>query len=164
MKNIFYQGPSFEKLHNEYSKKGVLDPNAPVKSSSQTIINAPVFIVWSIVYNIIEWSSFNPDFSNIKLLKSVSPDSWISFELNKFPIKAKFAIVSPNKELTWTGKSLWTKAIDRITLQSQDDNKTILKIEEAFSGMFVPLFVSEEKLKTQHLRWLTSIKSKAELK
>ncbi len=162
MSNIFYQGPSFEKLHDEYAKNGLIDDKAPVKSSSQIIIKAPTEMVWSIIYNIADWISFNSGFSNIRLRDGVQPDALFSFKLNKMPIKAKFAVVHPNSELSWTGKSLWTKAIDRITLTLKTDDETLVKIEESFSGMFISLFVSEEKLKAQHNRWLCAIKFKAE--
>lgn len=162
MKNIFYQGPSFKILHNKYAKNGLLDPKASVKSSSQIVINESINKVWNIVINITDWSSFCPGFSKIKSLDGVKTDASFSFSLNNSPINAKFAVIRENSELSWTGMSLWAKAIDRITLYSQDDNKTLVILEESFSGVFMSLFISDKKLKIQHDKWLNAIKSKVE--
>lgn len=154
----------FEGLHKTYAKKGLLDPNAAVYSGSEIIVHAPVEIVWKIVYNIKDWTAFYPDFGKFRIDNNtkIEPDVWFSFRLNKFPIKAKFAVVEAKKIVCWTGKSLWTKAIDKITLTPTSDNKTLLRIEESFSGFLVTIFVNQKQLEKQHKKWLTAIKNESE--
>ena len=42
LKQLFYSGPSFEVLHEEYAKKGRIDEEAPVEASHEVRIEAPV--------------------------------------------------------------------------------------------------------------------------
>lgn len=105
-----------------------------------------------------------PNFNKIRLVSGVKTDTKFAFTLNKFPIQAVFAVVEPNKELSWTGSSLWTKAIDRMTLEPLSDATTRLQIEESLSGAFISLFMSQQQLTTQHMAWLTAIKKEAEKK
>lgn len=95
-------------------------------------------------------------------MSGVKTDAKFAFTLNKFPIQATFAVVEPERELSWTGSSLWTKAIDRMILEPLKDNTTKLRIEESLSGAFISLFMSRQQLATQHTAWLTAIKKEAE--
>src|SRR5690606_27771697 len=52
------------------------------------------------------WPSIAPMFQDVKLASTVAVDAEFSFRLNNFPIRARFAVVQPNAELTWTGTSL----------------------------------------------------------
>jgi hypothetical protein len=68
----------------------------------------------------------------------------------------------PGRELTWTGVSLWTKAIDRFVLEPFSNNKTRLRLEESLAGAFVPLMSSSPSLHQQHQASLSSIKKAVE--
>ena len=48
-KRLFYSGPSFVRLHEEYAKKGRIDEEAPVKTAGEITINAPVEQVWALL-------------------------------------------------------------------------------------------------------------------
>lgn len=162
MKNLLYNGPNYAILHEEFSKQGKLDEKASIISKSQVYVNAPVERVWNVVYQIMKWQEFLPHLKKIQLHSSVKTDALFTFSFNKMPIKAKFAVVKENQELSWTGLSLWTKAIDRITLKSVDHQNTQLTIEESLSGTLIALFISEKQLAKQHQLWLAGIKKKAE--
>ena len=48
-KRLLYSGPSFDRLHEEYAKKGRIDEEAPVKTAGEITINAPVEQVWALL-------------------------------------------------------------------------------------------------------------------
>ncbi len=157
MGKIFYNGPSYDKLFKEYAQKGLIDEKAAIKSSFEGIIKAPIAKVWDILFNFQEWPRIDPSFSEVKLESTVSAGARMSFKSKGFQINAKFAVVNPENELTWVGRSLWTKGIDRHVLQSMPDGNTKVYFEESISGFFVPLLYSSETLHGQQKTLFESI-------
>jgi hypothetical protein len=162
LQSWFYTGPSFDTLYTEYAQKGRIDDQAPVKARSEITINAPVEKVWEVLINLPDWPRFDPSFSDVKLESTVSVGAHASFKLKGFPIQGVFAVVDFNRELTWVGKSLWTRAIDRHVLERTPDGSTRLVLEESFAGLFAPLMISSRRLREQHKTWLLGIKSATE--
>ena len=161
-KRLFYSGPSFDRLHEEYAKKGRIDEEAPVKTAGEITINAPVEQVWALLIDLPNWPTIDPSFKNVRVESSITVDARFHFTLLNFPISAKFAVVEPNRELSWTGASLWFKAIDRHVMEPTQEGGTRLYIAESFAGLLAPLFTSSEQLKKQHQNWLTAFKQAAE--
>ena len=161
-RSLFYTGPSFDTLYTEYAQKGRIDDKAPVKARGEIIISAPIEKVWKVLINLPEWPRFDPSFSNVTLESNVSVGARASFKLKGFPIRGVFAVVDVNRELTWVGKSLWTKAIDRHVIERAPDGSTLLFLEESFAGLFAPLMISSLRLREQHEIWLWGIKSAIE--
>jgi len=107
LRRIFYRGPSRQVLHEEYAKKGRIDELAPIISSSDIVINAPVDRVWALLVDLPAWPAIMPFVRDVRLESGIPVDAWFSFRLFGFPIRAQVAVVQPNRELTWTGRSLW---------------------------------------------------------
>lgn len=161
-KQLLYRGPSFEILHEEYAKKGRLDEKAPIKSSAQTYINAPIESVWALLFDLPGWQAIYPSIRDVKLQAGASVDAFFDFRLNNFPVKAKFAVINPCRAFHWTGVSLWFKAIDLHRLEPAHDNGTQLYIAESFAGHLATLFINSEQLQMQHETWLAAFKQAAE--
>lgn len=159
---LFYSGPSLQTLHEEYAKQGRIDENAPVYSSSEIYINAPVERVWAKLVDIPSWPTFDPAFSKVTLESDVTVDARFQFTLKGFPIRATFAVVNPGRELTWTGLSLWFKAIDSHKMEPTSDGGTHYTIRESFAGNLAALFMSGEQLGKQHKQWLVAFKKAIE--
>ena len=162
LRSLFYIGPSFDTLYSEYAQKGRIDERAPVKARGEITINAPIEKVWEVLINLPDWPHFDPSFSAIKLESDVSVGAKASFKLKGFPIHGVFATVDVNRELTWVGTSLWTKAIDRHFIEHTSDGLTRLLLEESLAGLFAPLMISSRVLRVQHEVWLRGIKSAIE--
>ncbi len=158
IKRIFYSGPSFEILHEDYAKQGRIDEKAPLKTATDIRIDAPVEQVWAQLINLSDWPAIDSSFRNVQLEPTVRVDADFKFVLNNFPIKAKFAVVTPNRELTWTGVSLWFKSVDLHVLEPTEDGGTRLYIAESLAGVLASLVMSSEQLRKQHETWLTAFK------
>jgi hypothetical protein len=158
MKQLLYRGPAFEILHEEFAKKGRLDEQTPVRASSRIHIDAPVEKVWELLIDVPNWPTINPSFSDVRLTGGTNIDTNFDFKLNTFPIKAKFAVINPYHELHWTGASLWFKAVDLHVLEPAYDGGTQLSIAESFAGILAPLFISSDRLRVQHGKWLSAFK------
>ena len=159
---MFYRGPSREVLHTEYAKSGRIHERAPITSSSQVLIAAPVDRVWELVSNLPAWPTITPSIRDVHLESSLEVDAFVRFRLNNFPIRARLAVVQPNRELTWMGVSLWFSAIDRIVLEAQSGDHTRLSIAESFAGLFAVPLMSRAQLQSQHEKWLQAFKQAAE--
>lgn len=161
MTSLLYNGPSFQTLHETYAKKGRIDDKAQIVVSSDIIIAASSAKVWQALIDIASYPSFDRSFSDVKA-GDIKVDAPLSFKIKGFPIYATIAVVSPRTELTWTGKSLWTKAVDRHVVEAIDDTHTRLRIEESLAGAFVPWMFTAKRLEQQHRGWLEGIKRKVE--
>jgi hypothetical protein len=161
LRQVFYGGPSLQVLYQDYAQKHRIDDLAPIQASDDIMINAPPGAVWRVLINIAGWPVFNSVFGDVRLESDVSVGARASFKLNGFPIKATFAIVDPDHELTWVGAALWTKAIDRLVLEPVKGTTRLL-LHESIAGAFVPLMFSCARLHEQHRASLQNFKLAAE--
>ncbi len=159
---MFYRGPSREILHTRYAKFGRIDERAPITSSSQVLIAAPVDQVWALVFNLPAWPTITPSIRDVRIETTLAVDAFVRFRLNNFPIRARLAVIQAERELTWTGVSLWFTAIDRIVLDVLSENQTCLSIAESFAGLFAKPLMSRTQLQRQHDQWLQAFKRAAE--
>jgi hypothetical protein len=162
LERLFYGGPSFGVLHEEYAKRGRIDERAPVKASGEIRIEAPVERVWALLRDLRGWEGWAPRVHDVRLDSAVAVDASFSWSIGRTRIKSVLAIVEPGRELTWTGAALWTKAVDRHVLEPTEDGATRLYIEESLAGALVPLLFGSAKLEVQHRRWLAAFKEVAE--
>lgn len=162
IKQVFYNGPSFETLHRDYAKKGHIDENATIKTATEIHIAAPVERVWNQLINLSAWPAIDPSFRNVQLESNVEEDAYFRFVLNNFPIRAKFAVVAPNRELTWTGLSLWFKSVDLHVLEPIETGGTRLYSAESLAGVLASPLMTSEQLKKQHEKWLMAFKHSLE--
>jgi hypothetical protein len=161
-KSLFYRGPSLAILHEKYAKQGRIDQQAPIQSACNIQINAPVRRVWERLIDLPSWPTIDRSFRSVQLAAPVAVDTRFHFVLYGFPIAAKLAVVNPERELTWTGASLWFKAIDRYVLASMQEGSTRLYLTESFAGVLATLVMSSSQLEKQHQKWLTAFKQAVE--
>ena len=158
LSKLFYNGPTFGRLYTEYAMKGRVDERAAIRASGEINIHAPIHQVWDVLVDLPAWPRFDSNFSDVRLESIVAVGAHASFKIRGFPIHGTFAVVRPDQELTWVGKSLWTKAIDRHVIEAISKNDTRLFLEESLSGIFVPLMFSSARLVKQHEEWLNAMK------
>jgi hypothetical protein len=164
IRRVLYHGPPLAVLHENYAKQRRTDDRAPITTSTTIAIAAPVDRVWSLLIDLAAWPKIDPSYRNIQLESTVTVDAHFRFVLNNFPIRARFAIVDPHRELTWTGLSLWFKAVDIHRLQPAPDSTTRLTMAESLSGLLAHLFLNSAQLKAQHDKFLAGFKRLAETK
>ncbi|MFB7718146.1 SRPBCC domain-containing protein [Nocardia sp. NPDC056100] len=159
---LFYTGPSTADLHENYAKQGLLDDNAPVRSSSTVVIDAPVSIVWQLLTDMRNWPEWRSD-ARVLELGELRVDAPFRWKLHGSTIKAVFATVVPERELAWTGVSMGCmKAVDRMRLSPLGEHRTEVTMEESLAGPLLTLFFSSEKLRAGHDAMLQMLKTAAE--
>ncbi|NUW42099.1 SRPBCC family protein [Nonomuraea rhodomycinica] len=159
---VLYAGPSIERLHEEYAKKGRLDDDAPVKSSSSIVVDAPAGKVWNLLVDMRNWPAWRSD-AHVVELGEIEPDATFRWNIRGSAIRSTFAVVEPERELTWTGVAMGCfKAIDRMLLEETADGRTRVTVEESMSGPLLTLFYSGAKLRQGHEDLLRMLKTAAE--
>lgn len=164
LRQMLYRGPSRQMLHERYAKCERIDEHAPIITSSDVVIDAPIDYVWARLINLPAWPSIAPSIRDVRLESAIEVDAYFTFRLYNIPIRAQFAVVRLNSELTWTGASLWFTAIDRHLVEPLPSSATRLSIAESFAGVLAVPLMNRARLKAQHEQWLRAFKQAAECK
>jgi uncharacterized protein YndB with AHSA1/START domain len=158
---LLYRGPSIEVLHDRYAKQGRIDDQAPVTTTYEIHIDAPVQRVWELLSNPPGWPVFDPDIRDVRA-NAVAPDARFTWTNGKTHIKSRFAVVNPGQEITWTGTSSGFTVVHRHLLSATSDGGTLIRCEESMAGPLLVLFYNSAKLHAAIGKWLTAIKTAAE--
>ncbi|MDX3094710.1 SRPBCC family protein [Streptomyces sp. ME01-24h] len=158
----FHTGPPLRELHERYAKKGRLDERAPVRSRSSITVDAPVAVVWRHVSDLSAWHTWRSD-ARVVEFGALEPDARFRWKLRGTAITSTFAVVAPERELSWTGVAMgWMRAVDRIRMSPTDDNRTAVTMEESLSGPLLTLFYDSARLRKGHEAILRMLKTAAE--
>jgi hypothetical protein len=157
MSKLFYVGPSLSTLHEGFAKRHRIDAGAPVTSSSDVVIERSPSTVWRVLVDLRGWSRWAP--AQVVAVNEVHPDATFTWRLNGVTIQSKFAVVDPERELTWTGRFFGYRAVDRQTLNDLGGGRTRVTLEESLAGPLLSLLYPAAKLKENHEKWLTSLKA-----
>ncbi|MBD3143448.1 SRPBCC domain-containing protein [Microbispora bryophytorum] len=155
--SLLYSGPSLAVLHDDYAARGRVDSDAQLTSSSRLVVDAPVDRVWTVMADLRAWPSWA---SGIRILElgDVRPGAPFRWRLNGVPLRSRFAVVDPRRELTWTGIFLGRyRAVDRHVLEPLEGGRTRITVEESLAGPLLPLFYRESMLRANHERWLSDL-------
>ncbi|MDF5756045.1 SRPBCC domain-containing protein [Spongiactinospora sp. TRM90649] len=158
MEKLFYRGPSLDALQAEYAFRGRIDEAAPVRSESSVIVDADPWTVWSVLADLRRWPEWTPGHRVLEL-GDIAPGEPFVWRLGGVKIRSRFAVVSPGRELTWTGVFLAYQAVDRQTLEPLPRGRTKVTIRESLAGPLVPLIFSSAKLRAAHESYLNALKN-----
>jgi len=140
-----------------------INNEAPVKYGKSITINASIEIVWSVLTDIDNWSSWQSDIKKPKLNGELKPQSTFEWTTGGVKINSTLQSVDPNKQFGWTGKSLGIFAIHNWIL-SENENTTTIKVEESMEGFMANLMKKSlnKKLESSLLLWLELLKEESE--
>lgn len=159
---LFYSGPSLKTLHEDYARKSRIDDRGSIRTSYETVIEAPVDEVWAILGDPLRWDQALPAIHAVRLTSGVRPDAAFRWKNGSASMASRFAVVLPGRELTWTGSSMGFKAIHQHLLADIDGGRTRLRVNESMSGPLLPLIMSPGKLHAALTAWIDGIKRVAE--
>jgi hypothetical protein len=162
MSPLLYRGPSLRILHEQYAKQGRIDEGAAVTAARSVRIDATPRRVWQVLSAAESWPDFAPAISAVDLPRGVAPDAAFAWTNGRARIKSRFAIVEPQRELTWTGVSSGARAVHRNVLQPLNDHQTQLQSAEFMAGLLLSLFYNSKKLSAALEDWLMAVKAAAE--
>ncbi|WP_262401525.1 SRPBCC family protein [Actinomadura sp. CNU-125] len=105
--------------------------------------------MWAVLADLRGWETWSPDFK-LKELDAVETGREFRWSQAGTPLRSRFAVVAPGRELSWTGVFLGIyKAVDRMVL-TPEGTGTRVTVQESLAGPFLRLFYSEAKLRKGH--------------
>lgn len=140
-----------------------INQNELLKCSKAITINLSSKKVWEVLSDIDNWAIWQTDINNSKLNGELKPTNTFSWNSGGANILSTLQIVDPNKELSWTGKSLGIRAIHTWKLSEQNGRTTIF-VYESMEGFLVGLFKKtfNKKLNSGMQKWLDLLKIECE--
>jgi hypothetical protein len=154
--SLFYSGPTLAALHEHYARNGLIDEAAQLTCSVSTVISAPPARVWAVLQDVAGWPAWYPAMRVLELT-SVRPGAPFRWRLRGLTMRSVFARVQPGRELTWTGRFLWYKAVDRHLIEEVTPGQTRVTSSESLAGPLLPWLYSPAKLRAGHLEWLAAL-------
>ncbi len=111
-----------------------IDHDAPVQATRSVAIAATPHLVWGLLADIASWASWNSDVREVSVPDGVRPGATFTWRSGPGRITSTFAAVEPERELSWTGRSLGITAVHVYRLQPESEGTTVL-IEESWTGL-----------------------------
>ncbi|MFD0361479.1 SRPBCC family protein [Nocardia sp. GCM10030253] len=158
---LFYSGPDLKTLHQDYATKGRIDTAAPIVSEHSIVIDAPTDRVWQILSDVKNWPTWYPGFDLLDLT-DVAPGGTFRWKIGSGAVSSTFAVVDPGRELTWSGISMWIKAVDHHVLEPLDDTRTKVTVSESMGGIGLTLIYNTAKVREVQEVRLNALKAAAE--
>ncbi len=111
-----------------------IDPDAPVQATRTVDIAAAPSVVWAGLADLPSWPSWNSDIRDVSVPHGVRPGATFTWRSGPGRITSTFAAVDPERELSWTGRTLGIHAVHVYRLQPWLDNTTVI-LEESWTGL-----------------------------
>ena len=160
--NLFYSGPPLHVLHDDYAKQGRIDDRAPVVAAAEADVDAPPAEVWRLLSDVAAWPSWNTDIKSVTLDPAVAVDAAFHWKNGGSSIRSRFAVVAPERELTWTGVSVGIRAVHRNTLEQLPGGSVRLRSEESMAAPLVGVLYPSRALQRSLQKWVDLLKRTAE--
>jgi hypothetical protein len=159
---LFTTGPSIERLHEQYAKRRRIDDRAPVRAVHEVEIAAPIRRVWDLLSDPRGWPDIDPGIHDVHLDSDVLTDASFLWSNGRVRLRSRFAVLDPDREITWTGTAPGAKAVHRHLLEPIAGYGTRLRSEESMSGPLLAVLFPSRKLHAALVRWLDAVKATAE--
>jgi len=117
----------------------LVNKEAPVVSSSEIIITAPLDNVWETLTEIRKWPNWQSSVTEVDFEGSLYEGLEFTWKADGITFKSKIHTMKPKTMFGWTGRTTGAYAIHNWTLSPQD-NLTIVKVEESLQGLLPTLF------------------------
>jgi hypothetical protein len=142
---LTYRGPAVAVLHEEYAKRHRVDRDAPARAEADVVIDATVPTVWAKLTDLNAWATnLERGVRGIRIPHGVTVDEEFQRSAKGARMRARFAVVDPQRELAWTGTSLGVRVVHRFTLEPVEGTRTRVVAEKSMAGWLAALFASEK--------------------
>ena len=115
-----------------------IDAGAPAAARSQIEIAAPPEIVWSVLTDIDDWPSWNPDVKSATLAGPLVVGTQFWWKAGPGTITSTLQSVERPRLIAWTGSTFGINAI-HVHRLGQHRNGTIVTSEESWDGLLARL-------------------------
>ena len=117
-----------------------INRNAPAVAAAESLIHAPLDLVWSVQTDIAGWSRWNPAVTRAELQGPFAPGTAFRWKAGGAPIVSTIEEIIPKRRIVWTGRSLSIRAVHVWTFE-EERGGVLTRTEESLEGPLVRLFV-----------------------
>jgi len=151
---------SFEENH---PKMISINEKAPVKCSMTITINASSEIVWHVLTDINNWSTWQTDINRSQLNGEMVQGTTFNWKTGGTKIHSTLQTIEPFKHFGWKGRALGVFAIHTWALTDIDGQTTVL-VEESMEGFLAGMFKGSfsERLNKGIRNWLLLLRKECE--
>jgi len=115
-----------------------LKNNAPVIAAAETVIDAPVELVWEVLSDIRNWPEWNPAVSRMHMYGDLEPGTDFHWKADGVSIVSTLQLVEPFQRIGWTGRSPGIRAA-HVWEFDVKEGKTRVATRETFEGLMARL-------------------------
>jgi uncharacterized protein YndB with AHSA1/START domain len=112
---------------------------APASAVAETVIDAPLDRVWSVLAGIEEWPRWNPDVSRAELRGPLTEGSEFRWRAGGMTIVSTLRMVEPPHRIGWSGRAPGIRAA-HVWILEERDGRVLARSEESFTG-WLPWFL-----------------------
>ncbi|GJM27725.1 MAG: hypothetical protein DHS20C17_03600 [Cyclobacteriaceae bacterium] len=116
-----------------------INQDAPVKSHSEIVINAPTEKVWNILTTINDWPNWQTEVTESTLKEDLKEGVVFKWKAGGLSFTSQIHTIEPKIKLGWTGKTFGASAIHNWFFRGEGE-KTTVYVEESLQGVFPKLF------------------------
>ncbi|MCB0464081.1 MAG: SRPBCC family protein [Aequorivita sp.] len=116
-----------------------INEEAPVKSHSAIVINAPTEKVWQILTKINDWPTWQSEVTESNLKEELKEGVEFRWKAGGLSFTSQIHTVEPNIKFGWTGKTFGASAIHNWFFKDEGA-KTTVYVDESLQGMLPKIF------------------------
>ncbi len=142
-----------------------IDAHAAAIARCEIEIAAPSDVVWSVLTDIANWPSWNPDVASMSYEGPLDVGTTFRWKAGGAKITSIIGSVDAPRRIDWSGKTFGVKAIHVHEFEPRDGG-TLVKSAESWDGLLVRLFRrwTRKVLQKAVDSELSFLKSEAELR
>jgi uncharacterized protein YndB with AHSA1/START domain len=126
-------------IHEPEEMKIPINQDAPVKSHSEIVINAPIEKVWQILTTINDWPNWQTEVTESNLKEGLKEGVEFTWKAGGLTFTSQIHTLEPKIKFGWTGKTIGASAIHNWFFRSEGQKTTVF-VEESLQGVFPTLF------------------------
>lgn len=140
-----------------------INETAPVVSSQQVLVKAPLETVWRLLTDIDRWSNWNAAVTKAHLDGELKTGTTFRWKSGGMTIVSILQQIEPMTRLVWTGRAIGTQVIHVWTFAKSDEGIRV-STSESFEGWLVHLMrkTMQRTLDRSLVAWLQALKKCAE--
>jgi hypothetical protein len=115
-----------------------IDEGAPVASSAEGEIDAPIERVWAVLTAIERWPSWNPDVRSVSVVAPIVEGSTFRWKAGPGTITSLVEHLDRPRLIAWSGKTLGIRAYHVWHLEGRNGT-TLVRTEESYDGLVARL-------------------------
>jgi uncharacterized protein YndB with AHSA1/START domain len=115
-----------------------INHDALATASAETLIEAPIDLVWAVQSDLERWPAWNPGVKRIEVRGPVAEGTEFHWKAGGVSITSVLREVDPPRRIGWTGKAPGLRAVHVWTFEP-DGDRTHVRTAESFEGLLAKL-------------------------